>query len=90
MRKPPARGVRGARVGLDKSRGGDAVQFTRAPLSNQPRPLGPRARRRRRRARFARSMVFEEFRYKHARAIDYDGFIDRKPNQRPRLWRASP
>ncbi len=43
----------------------------------------------RRRSDFARSMVFEEFRYKHARAIDYDGFIDRKPNQRPRLWRAS-
>ncbi len=40
MRNPPHE-VRGARVGLDKSRGGDAVQFTRAPLSNQPRPLGP-------------------------------------------------
>ncbi len=44
----------------------------------------------RRRSDFARSMVFEEFRYKHARAIDYDGFIDRKPNQRSRLWRAAP
>jgi hypothetical protein len=43
MRNPPHE-VRGARVGLDKSRGGDAVQFTRAPLSNQPRPLGPSER----------------------------------------------
>ena len=37
-----------------------------------------------RRARFARSMVFEVFRYRDARAIDYDDFIDRKPNQAPR------
>ena len=44
----------------------------------------------RRRARFARSMVFEEFKFKHARAIDYDGFIDRKPNAPPRPWRAAP
>ena len=43
------------------------------------------------RSRFARSMVFEAFKYKHARAIDYGDFIDRKPNQAPRpppeVWR---
>ncbi len=50
--------------------------FTETPSSDLPDL---------RRTRFARSMVFEEFKYKHARAIDYDGFIDRKPNQRPRL-----
>ena len=55
------------------------------------RPSSPKTQASlRRRARFARSVVFEEFRYRHARAIDYDGFIDRKPNQRPRLWRAAP
>ena len=37
-----------------------------------------------RRRDFARAMVFEEFKYKHARAIDYDRFLDRKPNQAPR------
>ncbi len=41
----------------------------------------------RRRARFARSVVFEEFRYRHARAIDYDGFIDRTPTAAPLWWR---
>ena len=55
-------------------------------------PTGPRkqALLRRARARFARSMVFEEFRYKHARAIDYDDFHDRWPDQAPRRWRAVP
>ena len=49
----------------------------------------------RRRASFARAMVFEEFRYRHARALDYDGFIDRNPNQLSRWstarrwWRAA-
>ncbi len=34
-------------------------------------------------ASFARDAVFAEFQPKHARAIDYDGFIDRLPHQRP-------
>jgi len=34
-------------------------------------------------------MVFEAFKYKHARAIDYDRFADRRPDQAPRSWRAS-
>ena len=42
------------------------------------------------RAGFARAMVFEEFGYQHARAIDYVGFIDRKPNLAPVWWRAAP
>ena len=44
----------------------------------------------RRRSDFARAMVFEEFKYKHARAIDYGDFVDRRPNQAPRRWRAAP
>ena len=43
----------------------------------------------RRRCNYARDAVFAEFPYRYARAIDYDGFIDRKPDQRLRLWRAS-
>ncbi len=54
---------------------------------------GPRVPKRqaflRRRSGFARAAVFEEFGYRQGRAIDYGGFVDRKPNQRPRLWRAS-
>ena len=40
--------------------------------------------RERRRARFGRSAVFEEFPYRHARALDYDKFQDRKPSEKPR------
>ena len=36
------------------------------------------------RADFARAAVFEEFRTRNARAIDYDGFVDRRPNEPPR------
>ena len=54
------------------------------PQKSKPRPAL------RRRGDYARDAVFEAFGYQHARAIDYDDFIDRKPNQRPRLWRASP
>lgn len=32
---------------------------------------------------FARDAVFAEFQPKHARAIDYDGFVDRLPHQPP-------
>ncbi len=44
----------------------------------------------RRRCDYARDAVFETFGYQHARAIDYDGFIDRKPNLAPVWWRAAP
>ena len=40
---------------------------------------------------FARSAVFAEFRRKHAVALDYDGFVDRRPHEQPRpvleAWR---
>ena len=36
-----------------------------------------------RRNSFARDAVFAEFQTKHARAIDYYGFVDRLPHQRP-------
>ncbi len=36
------------------------------------------------RADFARAAVFEEFRTRNARAIDYGGFRDRQPNEAPR------
>ncbi len=43
------------------------------------------------RAAFARAAVFEEFRNRNARAIDYDGFVDRRPNEKPQpapeAWR---
>ena len=35
------------------------------------------------RANFARAAVFAEF-GRHARALDYPGFIDRLPNEAPR------
>ena len=42
-----------------------------------------------RRAGFARDIVFAEFGYRHARALDYDAFVDRMPNQAPLWWRAA-
>ena len=33
---------------------------------------------------FARSAVYSEFGYHAARALDYDGFVDRLPDQAPR------
>ena len=41
----------------------------------------------RHRADFARDIVFQEFGYRHARAIDYDGFKDRKPAPARVRWR---
>ena len=43
---------------------------------------------RRRRAGFARDIVFAEFGYQHARALDYPGFVDRTPTAAPVWWRA--
>ncbi len=53
---------------------------------DKPQALKMQARPRRHRAGFARDMVFAEFGYRHARALDYDGFIDRKHNLAPRRW----
>lgn len=89
MRHPDPKGT-GARDSsdADASLGSDVSVSSnfRAPV--QARPLGPRPHRARR-ARFARRMVFGVFPYRHARAIDYDRFVDRKPDQRLRRWRAS-
>ena len=43
------------------------------------------------RADFARAAVFEEFRRRDAVALDFGGFVDRRPDKRPRpapeAWR---
>ena len=43
------------------------------------------------RAAFASAAVFVEFRSRDARALNYNGFIDRRPDQKPPLppmaWR---
>ena len=36
------------------------------------------------RANFACSAVYAEFRPRDATAIDFDGFVDRRPNETPR------
>ena len=40
---------------------------------------------------FARQAVLEEFRPRDGKALDYDGFVDRKPHEQPRpapdAWR---
>ena len=38
---------------------------------------------------YARDAVFDGFCHRDARAIDYDGFVDRHPHERPRLSPAS-
>ena len=59
--------------------------------SNQTTPPAELDFASKRRADFARQAVRLEFRARDARAIDYGGFRDRKPHERPRLspacWR---
>ncbi len=43
---------------------------------------GPRTHSR---AAYARDAVFDGFRSRDARALDHDGFVDRRPEQAPRL-----
>jgi hypothetical protein len=62
---------------------GDDVEFAGFDISRVTHPAFQSQASLRRRD-FARAVVFEEFGYRHARAIDYDGFVDRKPNQAPR------
>ena len=58
-----------------------------AKLSSRPDSRGHSTRR----AAYARSAVFAEFRRRDATAIDFDGFVDRRANETPRLapeaWR---
>ena len=49
-------------------------------LSSQPDPRGHSTRH----AAYAREAVFEEFSPRAARALDHDGFRDRKPHEGPR------
>ena len=64
-----------------------------AAVNSDGSELSPQASKKqaflRRRCDYARDAVFEEFQYRNARAIDYGDFIDRKPDQRLRLWSAS-
>lgn len=48
--------------------------------SRTGRPYNPG---RRRRANFARGVMFAEFGYRQGRAIDYANFVDRRPDQAP-------
>ncbi len=58
-----------------------------ARLSSGPDPRSCSTQR----AGYARGAVYAEFPFKHARALDYGGFVDRRPNQTPRpapeAWR---
>ncbi len=80
-RKPPAR---------DRRFSENAVAFAGVDTSrDKPQALKKQARGLRRRAGFARAMVFEAFGYQQARALDYDGFVDRTPNLAPKRWWAA-
>ena len=48
----------------------------------EDRPLAP-IHQARRRANFARDLVYAKFGYRDGRALDYDGFTDRLPGQPP-------
>ena len=48
------------------------------------------AAERRRRARFARSAVFEMFKYRDARCLDYGRHKDWLANERHHQWRPGP
>ena len=81
-RKPPAR---------DRRFSENVVAFAGVDTSrDKPQALKMQARPRRHRAGFARDMVFAEFGYRHARAIECGGFVDRKPNPAPVWWRSGP
>ena len=82
MRNP--RPKSGARDRLDtgKSLPGDALVSNKSRASNQARRNGTAATGRRK--HFSRRMVFEQFGYRHARAIDYDNFVDRRPSDVPK------
>ena len=77
---------RGPPGGSGPSSGNIADQNDRTVDNPQPRKKQALLRRR---SDFARAMVFEVFKYKDARALDFDGFTDRKPRQAFRQWGAS-
>ena len=84
-RKPP--GGRSGRLS------GEIVDFAGVDIERITRQ--PHLIQARRRANFARDLVFAEFGYQHGRALDYGNFVDRQPNQLSRwstspTWRAGP
>ena len=81
--------MRRALSGGSSAPSGDDVEFAGFDFSTVTEPASDNQASLRHRAQFARSMVFAEFRYKHAAAIDYGRFVDRRPDQTPRYWRST-
>ena len=79
-RKPPG-------CGLQRF-SGQAVSIS--IQSHRDTPQNHKKQARPRRVGFARDMVFQEFGYRAARALDYGDFTDRLPSQSPAplWWRA--
>ncbi len=80
-RKPPIR---------DRRFSGDDVEVACIDITRITPSYPKKQTALRRRCNHARNAVFEAFGYRHARAIDYDGFIDRKPTPAPMWWRSGP
>ncbi len=78
-RKPPARDRRLSESVL--ASGFDFLRFN---------PRNHKKQEHSQRDGFARGIVFAEFGYRHARAIDYGGFTDRKPARAGVWWRSGP
>ncbi len=78
-RRPQPCGDCGASEGVSAGRF-DTLRFNPQPHKKQDHLH---------RDNFARDAVFAEFGYRHARALDYDAFVDRVPNQTPLWWRAA-
>jgi hypothetical protein len=84
MRNPrPEPGARDS-SGTDELLPSNASVSTKSRAPNQAHRNGTATSIRCPRAKFARRMVFSEFGYRYARALDYDNFRDRKPGELPR------
>ena len=82
-RKPPGGGS--GRLSID-------VEFAGYDIPKVPHRTRRKQAMSHRRDTFARAAMFLEFGYRSGRAIDYDGFVDRQPNQSSATtwWRAAP
>ena len=84
MRNPrPESGARDS-SDTDELLPSNASVSTKSRAPKQARRNGTAATGRRARAKFARRMVFLQFGYRYARAIDYDNFVDRRPSDVPK------
>lgn len=63
----------GARGSSEVLLGSNSSESSRVPRHNQDQ-----------RARYARQLVFSEFRNRDARGLDQGNFVDRRPNEPPR------